>query len=94
MTADRILECPFCVSSDVKFDEYRACMVCINCETEGPFSNEDTQEDAIELWNRRTGTVYNGKTAEEWYTMYCQASLQTKTIGSPPVVVSPSPAKP
>ncbi len=56
MPADRILECPFCGSSDVRtfFDEYtnRPFIVeCKDCFAIGPCSN--SKQEAIELWNRR-----------------------------------------
>jgi Lar family restriction alleviation protein len=68
----KILECPFCGSSDVGYwEEMRnGWILCDNCRATGP-SAPDEQE-AITLWNA-SFSVYNGKTAEEWYRLYKDA---------------------
>jgi hypothetical protein len=89
--------CPFCGSSDVvlRYDDnwYPKYIECDVCGCIGPRLSglEGTIEAAAlgveRKWNTRTGTVYNGKTAEEWHQLYCSAirqvvSLQS-AIGSP-----------
>ena len=51
--------CPFCGSTDVEMDSYRALgwmgtrynVRCTDCCAEGP--NADNEDDAITEWNRR-----------------------------------------
>ena len=55
-------------------------MRCSSCEAEGPYDDSETETKAIDLWNTRTGTVYNGKTAEEWYQMYVASVIRGKPL--------------
>jgi hypothetical protein len=57
--------------------------------SEGPYSEvdygpgdstDDCKADAIRLWNKRTGTVYNGKPAHEWYSLYCKELLDRRRV--------------
>jgi hypothetical protein len=65
----KISPCPFCGSSNVGVYQ-KSFVQCRNCIATGPFTL-DGQE--IDLWNTRTGTTYNGKTAEEWCKLYAAA---------------------
>lgn len=50
--------CPFCGSSDVHIVGYGGYWcVCSNCEAESALKN--TQEEAIEVWNKREGGKRN-----------------------------------
>ena len=68
----KISPCPFCGSSKVVEYKYECdiraySVACNKCITIGPGAK--TAAKAIDLWNTRTGTVYNGKTAKEWCKM-------------------------
>jgi Lar family restriction alleviation protein len=73
----KISPCPFCGSSNV--GAYQKSFVqCRNCIATGPMA--DDEQEAIGLWNTRTGTVYNGKTAEEWCRLYADAVIRVKSL--------------
>ena len=38
------------------------------------------ESHAMHAINPNCGVVYNGKSAEEWYTLYCQAVLRCKRL--------------
>jgi Lar family restriction alleviation protein len=95
----KISPCPFCGSSDVKLVIYDGSVLpwyfrCECCGTKGPVATN--REAAIAFWNTRTGTVYNGKTAEEWYRLYVEALSRENSLRYglvPPVAPCPPPSE-
>ena len=70
---------PFCGSTDVEVwpvDEY---VKCNDCEAEGPWSFEQGETEAVELWNRRADPIAR---LEAWRAKYPQGRAYT---AGPPV---------
>jgi Lar family restriction alleviation protein len=51
--SEELKPCPFCGSTDEEVWQVDEYVKCNDCEAEGPWSFEQGETEAVELWNRR-----------------------------------------